>query len=350
MHETTIVARDDLCIRCGEIAYTLNFDEALKSILDAVEGCLDIDAASIYLLDPAREKLEVAAFRNLPEGFANQEPPVVSQNPVAREVLECKLAVFPDAHEDPDFQQWAGTPGIQSALGAPLKAQDRTIGILWIYTFKHRDFSQMEKNTLTTLASQGGVTLWNSKLHQNLHRIAEVGKAVTARLDLSDIFQKVMGSAIEIFGGQAASVYLVNMEKNILELSGHYGLDSSFFAYQTLDINDAVNDCLQRTVVMTDASGVKDRTFPEQLEQLGFRSLLCAPLRVRDKAVGIVRVYLHHMTAFSDNDRLLLSILADFSGIAIENARLYNHIKRDYEDLTRDVWHWYDWGKKSPKI
>ncbi|GAH16451.1 unnamed protein product, partial [marine sediment metagenome] len=34
----------------------------------------------------------------------------------------------------------------------------------------------------------------------------------------------------------------------------------------------------------------------------------------------------------------------------IENARLFEHVKRDYEDLTQSVWKWYDWGSRPPKL
>jgi hypothetical protein len=42
--------------------------------------------------------------------------------------------------------------------------------------------------------------------------------------------------------------------------------------------------------------------------------------------------------------------LADFGTVAIENARLYEHVRRDYEDLTKDVWKWYGWGEHKPQI
>jgi len=45
-----------------------------------------------------------------------------------------------------------------------------------------------------------------------------------------------------------------------------------------------------------------------------------------------------------------LSTLADFGVTAMENARLYEHVRRDYEDLTKDVWKWYGWGEHPPTI
>jgi len=45
-----------------------------------------------------------------------------------------------------------------------------------------------------------------------------------------------------------------------------------------------------------------------------------------------------------------LSALASFGAIAIENARLSEHVKKEYEELARDVWKWYDWGTRFPTV
>jgi hypothetical protein len=46
----------------------------------------------------------------------------------------------------------------------------------------------------------------------------------------------------------------------------------------------------------------------------------------------------------------LLDALACQGAIAIENARLFEHIKNEYKDFARDVWKWYDWGERFPTL
>jgi len=45
-----------------------------------------------------------------------------------------------------------------------------------------------------------------------------------------------------------------------------------------------------------------------------------------------------------------ISALASGGAVAIENARLFEHVKKEYDELTRDVWKWYDWWKRFPKF
>jgi serine phosphatase RsbU (regulator of sigma subunit) len=61
----------------------------------------------------------------------------------------------------------------------------------------------------------------------------------------------------------------------------------------------------------------------------GLRAILCAPMNVQDRLIGVVYVdtSLRH-TNFTEADRELLSAVAGQAGIAIENARLYRDAKK----------------------
>lgn len=75
---------------------------------------------------------------------------------------------------------------------------------------------------------------------------------------------------------------------------------------------------------------------PEELERLGCRSLLMAPLRARDHALGVMTFCMTSDRGFTDEDILLAEELARRSAIAIDNARLYreaeegNRAKSDF--------------------
>ena len=43
----------------------------------------------------------------------------------------------------------------------------------------------------------------------------------------------------------------------------------------------------------------------------------------------------------------VISGLSEIGSIGIENARMYDHLKTDYDRLIADVHHWFDFGRKS---
>jgi len=133
-------------------------------------------------------------------------------------------------------------------------------------------------------------------------------------------------------------------------VTAFYGVGVEFFSKKVLPIDDAIKECLDRLVIVSDVPVEGLLAFPEDLTKEGLRSVVCIPLKIKDTSIGVLRLYFDHVRDFAHGDQMLIEILADFSAIAIENARLFNHIKRDFQDLSRDVWRWYDWGEKPPKI
>jgi len=57
------------------------------------------------------------------------------------------------------------------------------------------------------------------------------------------------------------------------------------------------------------------------------------PLATRGQIIGVMRVYTAEKREFSDEEIEFLSLIADLAALAIDNARLYQLLKGDYEML-----------------
>jgi GAF domain-containing protein len=240
--------------------------------------------------------------------------------------------------------------GIRSILCTPLKSKNRIIGALWIFTHKVRSFAQSEINYITTLSNQWGVILGNAKLYQRLHALSEIGKAVTSQLDLQEVLKIIVEKSTLLFGGKGASLLLLRRVEGTLEVAASYGLSKEFLTKGPVLAEESIKECLKHLVIIPDISQSAAVQYPDSLQKEGIRAIICAPLMARGKCIGNLRVYMDLPREFLPEDGELLQLLSDFGGISIENARLFNHIKQEYEDLEQDVWQWYDWGKRSPKL
>jgi phosphoserine phosphatase RsbU/P len=80
-----------------------------------------------------------------------------------------------------------------------------------------------------------------------------------------------------------------------------------------------------RQPLLTNNAMLDDRYSPGQsIIMRGLRAILCAPMMVKDRLIGVVYVDTSMRTGtFTEADRDLLSAVAGQAGIAIENARLY---------------------------
>jgi signal transduction histidine kinase len=66
---------------------------------------------------------------------------------------------------------------------------------------------------------------------------------------------------------------------------------------------------------------------------LGTRSELCVPLKVGERTIGAINAESENLDAFDVGDQQLLSTLADQAALAIENARLYETLTQQREQL-----------------
>ena len=58
----------------------------------------------------------------------------------------------------------------------------------------------------------------------------------------------------------------------------------------------------------------------------------------------MLRIYTAQQRYFPDDEFDFIAGLADMGGIAIDNARMYDHLKADHERLIHDVHQWFDYG------
>ena len=144
---------------------------------------------------------------------------------------------------------------------------------------------------------------------------------------------------------------LINAGTGRLEVVATYGLSEDFLRKGPLAADQSISDCLKgKEIIIEDAAKDKRVQYPKAIRKEGIKSIICIPLKLRNKVIGALRVYTGYKYQENDEDTEFLNTLADFGITAMENARLYEHIRRGYEDLTRDVWKWYGWGEHPPRV
>ena len=74
----------------------------------------------------------------------------------------------------------------------------------------------------------------------------------------------------------------------------------------------------------------------------GIGSILYVPLTVRDRTIGVLRLYTHRPYEFSEDELFLMRAIGSECALAIQNAQMYAAIKGRYEDLVDDFHRWFD--------
>ena len=61
----------------------------------------------------------------------------------------------------------------------------------------------------------------------------------------------------------------------------------------------------------------------------------------------MLRIYTAQQRDFSDDECEFIAGLADMGGIAIDNARMYDHLKADHEKLINETHQWFQFGSRA---
>ena len=335
------------CDICKDLICTLELEDTLNTLAKSITRGLSAKGCSIELLNRRDHSLEVAAMYGMGKEFLDEEgPPDQKKLDADGMALRGEISSI-DAQKN----------GIRRVLSVPLPSERGVIGIIRVYSAEPREFTPEETGQALFFASMGGMLAEKARVWDRMKALAETARAVSGTLSLDEVLDEIAQAAAKgflFFDAKAASIWLADGEqkKRKLFLRASYGLSSKYTATGMVSLEDSPIDreCLKCNIVsipdISLDSRVADR---DALAAEGVSGLLSVPLAVKGSALGILKVYTPFPYEFTPEDIEFANGLSCQGAIAIENARLFEHIKREYEELQKDVWKWYDWGERFPK-
>jgi len=159
----------------------------------------------------------------------------------------------------------------------------------------------------------------------------EAAGFLTSQLGLSDVLATVLRLAGELFQSQAASVRLIDDSGERLELAAHAGLGEEYCRRGPVPLGSSAAGRAALTgkpVHVIDASRDDVYLKGELLANEGLRSLLCLPLIVRGRCIGVMTLYHRRPRDYEPEELRFLSTFAGTVSIAVDNARLYGEQAR----------------------
>jgi len=169
---------------------------------------------------------------------------------------------------------------------------------------------------------------------EHYRALYEVARTIHSSLDLSEVLERVAKSTTEALKVKACSIRLLSNDRKRLIFGAGYGLSDAYLRKGAVEVaKSGVDRQVLRgnSVLIPDATEDDRFQYPERARQEGIRSVLVVPLATRDQIIGVMRVYTAERREFTDQEIELLSLIADLSAMAIDNARLYQLLKGDYE-------------------
>ncbi|MEE9617253.1 MAG: response regulator [Anaerolineae bacterium] len=159
---------------------------------------------------------------------------------------------------------------------------------------------------------------------QALNAIYAIGRSVTSLLDLDRVLSRVVEAAVYMAGAEEGMLLLLDSEGDELYLRAAKNVDEKVARSLRIRVDDSIAGRAIRADRPVLLTGERTKVATIYL----VKALLYLPLRVPERGViGVLGVTNRESErSFSERDIFVLSALADYAAIAIENARLFESV------------------------
>jgi len=316
----------------------------LASTTREIARALSARSVVILQLDATGAQLEGVAGWGTPLPPAGLAIPLV-RSELARRALHtqepvCGLHVF-----DALGRGEEGPPPL-SLLLVPLTSRGATRGLVAIADVPQRRFSDADVALACALASEAAVGMENAALYaearhraEELGLLLEVGRSLVASLDLDEVLEAGVRNLARIVDAPDGYLLLAEPPAAHMVVRAAAGNHPELVGRNIpLDDDRSVGPWVfrHRAPLVVEDAALDTRVDRTLQAASGGRAYLAVPLVVRDRAIGAVVISdTRGPRQFTPAQVERATAIANQLAVAVDNARLYEDLRRSYSDLAR---------------
>ena len=308
---------------------SLNLDEVLNQVMDAIIELTGAERGFLTLIDPTTGELHLRAARNIEGQNLHSEDMEVSRTVIQSVIDSEEGVVTTDAQRDPRFagQESVVFHSLRSILCAPLRASGKIIGVIYVENRAQTGiFTTDDLDLLNAFASQAAVSIENAQLYTRtdqaladrvgeLETLSQIDRELNAELDLRRALEITRRWVLKRTKAQECWIALSEEETGFLQLyagptDGEYQPNTKVF------------------------SAISRKTAPQGI-QADSVSYLATPLLHSDELQGAIIVT--SQSELEPEAKEFLTRLANRAAAAITNARLYQAVQDANESKSQFV-------------
>ncbi len=335
-------------VEAGQVlSGTLDLDEVLDSVLDAVQRQFDLASVSFSSYDPTTQTFEIRAQHY--DDPAHQVGRIGDrrkrdQHPYSSRALDTGQLIYePDLWSAPHIPEErraeARALNIRSVVEVPLIARGQPVGVLHLRAFETpRFFTDEELAFVRAIAPAAAVAIYNAQLYRRLEqRVQEIstlhhaGQVLTGVIDVEQLLQFVVETAVAMLpGAERGTIQLYDEESGTLVTRAGVGYTEQELARIYLPLDRSVaGHCFAtgKPWIVEDAAADPYFCDVDLPVARATHSMMAVPLLSKGRSIGVLCVdSLSSTRAFADDDMRVLSTLASQAAAAIEAARLFTQV------------------------
>ena len=241
---------------------------------------------------------------------------------------------------------------VGGVLLIPILSKGQGLGAIVLIAQRQLDFTVADVHLLASIGLEVGTAIQNARLFSQTqallaeaerHRaraeaLAEIGRSVTATLDLDRVLDLVVERVSAAMSADAVSI--LRRDGDTLHYLRAQGLSPDRESTFTLNACDEPSGdaALMRAPVWTsdlstDARFGGSRHALALFKTQGIRAVLAAPVILGEEVWGILGIGIRHQYKFTPEEVRFAGAVAQQASIAIGNAKLYADLRSAYAQL-----------------
>jgi sigma-B regulation protein RsbU (phosphoserine phosphatase) len=322
-----------------EVTAVLDLEELLAKIPQLIARLTKFSAFSVYLLDEKKQELRIAYAVGYPDAQPNMRLRV-GQGVVGAAVEEGRPILVNDIRQEPRYM--GPLRNMLSQLAVPMRRKGKVIGALNLLNEEEGAFTFQDEALLRQFAAHVAVAIENARLFRSerqyvdtLETLAEIGREMSSILDLDALLTRIASLTKRLVDYRTFGILLLDENTQELEMklavrygkgaeSKHVRLGEGLVGWSALH---------REAVLVADVS--KDPRYINLVDDA--RSELVIPMLIKDRCIGVFDLESPELDAFTKEHKELLTLLASQAAIAIDNARLYEEVRRNEERIEKEL-------------
>jgi diguanylate cyclase (GGDEF)-like protein len=300
------------------VAALLRPEELFETLVHELHGTLSYPFVMVVLAD--EDQLRVSAYR----GYAQAPSLHISRGIVGRVARTRRAELVEDVLHDPDYIM-ADRRVTQQAC-VPIIRDDRLVGLISVEVIDPT-LTRADLDLLTTLAGEVTETMRNAGLfaevrqaRDELRALYESAQGLSKSLELTTILDGLVSGTCRRFGYRCGAILLPDPGGDLVVRAVHG--DSWALGQRAPLGQGAEGRAAQeaRAVLLAHPE-------PAAPETPQHGPALAVPLMREDTVVGVFSVSVDQPGVLGERDTRILTTLAGYAAVAIENATLYERTR-----------------------
>jgi len=333
-----------------DLTSSLDLITVLNQTTDMAASVLNAQASTLYRIDAENQELIFMITKGEAAHILEEKRLPIDHGVAGWVATHGESLIVNDAPSSPLFNSSMDAQTgftTRNMLCVPLRTQERTVGVLQVMNKEDgTGFTDEDNAWLSVIGRQVAVALENAHLFareqekvSELATLNEVSQTINSELDVSVILDKITHCVLDILAADRSELLLLAAGGNQLELRSSAGYGAEYDgAVRRIPLETDLYRWYDAFITDT-ARGDEASALPVALwddwPELRESAIIAAPLRHRERIVGIIVVYSLSQRTFDAEKRNLLQTFANQAAIAIQNAELYQNLRAEQERIIK---------------